>query len=223
LGELLEAKELFPGVFSINGKLATENLVKGAKAYSEELVDAGSKEYRLWNPYRSKLSAAIMNGLKEMHIRRDSKVLYLGAATGTTSSHISDIVGPNGIVYCIELSDRNMRQLIKVCEKRKNILPILADAGDSGKYEEYISGCDIIYQDVSSRDQSGILLENSRFLKSGGYAYFIIKSQSIDVGRKPSEIFEQELSKVSNVYELVEKVTIEPYDELHMFAVLRKR
>lgn len=219
----MEAKELFPGVFSINGKLATENLVKGAKAYSEELVDAGLKEYRLWNPYRSKLSAAIMNGLKEMHIRRDSKVLYLGAATGTTSSHISDIVGPNGIVYCIELSDRNMRQLIKVCEKRKNILPILADAGDSGKYEEYISGCDIIYQDVSSRDQSGILLENSRFLKSGGYAYFIIKSQSIDVGRKPSEIFEQELSKVSNVYELVEKVTIEPYDELHMFAVLRKR
>jgi fibrillarin-like pre-rRNA processing protein len=223
MGEPVDTNELFDGVFSINGKLATENMVKGAKAYSEELVTIDSKEYRLWNPYRSKLSAAIMNGLKEMHIKRGSKVLYLGAATGTTASHVSDIVGPDGTVYCIELSDRNMRQLIKVCEKRKNMLPILADASDSSKYGEYIKSCDVIYQDVSSRDQSGILLENSKFLKRGGFAYFIIKSQSVDVGRKPSEIFDQELSKVSKAYELVEKVAIEPYDELHMFAVLRKR
>jgi fibrillarin-like pre-rRNA processing protein len=219
----LESKEIFKGVFSIGGKLATENMVRGSKAYSEELVALGSKEYRLWNPYRSKLSAAIMNGMKEMHIGPGSKVLYLGAATGTTASHVSDIVGPTGSVYCIELSDRNMRQLIKVCEKRKNMLPILGDASDTDKYGNYIPECDVIYQDVSSRDQSGILLENSKFLKKGGFAYFIIKSQSIDVGRKPSEVFESELKKVSQVYDLLEKVSIEPYDELHMFAVLRKR
>ena len=219
----MESKEIFKGVFSIGGKLATENMVRGSKAYSEELVAIGAKEYRLWNPYRSKLSAAIMNGMKEMHIGPGSKVLYLGAATGTTASHVSDIVGPNGSVYCIELSDRNMRQLIKVCEKRKNMLPILGDAGDTDKYKDYISECDVIYQDVSSRDQSGILLENSKFLKKGGFAYFIIKSQSIDVGRKPSEVFDSELKKAAEAYELLEKVSIEPYDELHMFAVLRKR
>ncbi|OWP53902.1 Fibrillarin-like rRNA/tRNA 2'-O-methyltransferase [Candidatus Micrarchaeum sp.] len=219
----MEPKEIFNGVFSIGGKLATENMVRGSKAYSEELVTIGAKEYRLWNPYRSKLSAAIMNGMKEMHIGPGSKVLYLGAATGTTASHVSDIVGPNGSVYCIELSDRNMRQLIRVCEKRKNMLPILGDAGDTAKYKDYVSECDVIYQDVSSRDQSGILLENSKFLKKGGFAYFIIKSQSIDVGRKPSEVFDSELKKVAEAYELLEKVSIEPYDELHMFAVLRKR
>ena len=104
----MESKEIFKGVFSIGGKLATENIVRGSKAYSEELVAVGPKEYRLWNPYRSKLSAAIMNGMKEMHIGPGSKVLYLGAATGTTASHVSDIVGPTGSVYCIELSDRNM-------------------------------------------------------------------------------------------------------------------
>ncbi|MCL4404399.1 MAG: fibrillarin-like rRNA/tRNA 2'-O-methyltransferase [Candidatus Marsarchaeota archaeon] len=219
----MEIKELFEGVFLIDGKLATENMVKGSKAYSEELLAVGNKEYRLWNPYRSKLSAAIMNGMKNMHIKKGSSVLYLGAATGTTASHVSDIVGPKGSVYCIELSDRNMRQLLGVCEKRRNMLPILGDAGETSKYSEYVGECDVIYQDVSARDQSGILLENSKFLKKGGFAYFIIKSQSVDVSKKPSEVFESELSKVSQQYEIVEKVNIEPYDELHMFAVLRKR
>ena len=222
-GECLEPKEIFEGIFSINGKLATENLVRGSKAYTEELVEVGAKEYRLWNPYRSKLSAAIMNGLKNVNIKHGSKVLYLGAATGTTASHVSDIVRNSGVVYCIELSSRNMRQLLTVCEKRKNMLPILGDARETDKYAEYVGKCDIIYQDVSARDQSGILLENSKFLKEGGYAYFIIKSQSIDVSKKPSEVFDIELSKVSSAYDIVEKVGIEPYDELHMFAVLRKR
>src|SRR5579863_8015288 len=105
-------KQLFDGVYSVEKKIATVNLTKGRKVYGEDLVTEEGIEYRQWNPYRSKLSAAILNGLKKVEIKRGNSVLYLGAATGTTVSHISDIVGNEGRVYALELSERNVRNLI---------------------------------------------------------------------------------------------------------------
>ncbi len=216
----METKELFEGVYLINGKLATENLVKGSKAYTEELVQIGNKEYRLWNPYRSKLAAAILKGLKNFKIEKDSSILYLGAATGTTASHVSDIAR-EGSVFCVEISQRNIRELIKVCEKRSNMLPILADANDIDKYRNIVGDCDIIYQDVSTSNQADIMEKNSIMLKKGGYAYFIIKSQSIDISKKPEEVFDIELGKLKS-FEILEKIDLEPYDSMHLFVVLRK-
>ncbi len=216
-------KMIFPGVFSIDGRIATINLAKGRKVYGEEMRVEDGIEYRLWNPYRSKLSAALLNGLNAMHINEGSRVLYLGAATGTTSSHVSDIVGHTGVVYCVELSERNMRELINVCDARSNMLPILGDARNTDDYKGYIEECDVLYQDVSAREQSEILKINSRFLKKGGFAYFVIKSQSVDVGKKPDDVFDSELKNLSGVFDVVEKVRLEPYDELHLFVVLKKR
>ena len=218
----MEIKKLFDGVYLIDGKLATENVDRGNRVYGEVLVTNESKEYRLWNPYRSKLAAAIINGLKNFKLANDSKVLYLGAATGTTSSHVSDIAS-NGQVFCVELSERNMRDLIKVCERRKNMFPILSDANNTENYSKNVGICDIIYQDVSARDQASILNKNSEMLKRGGYAYFIIKSQSIDVSKKPEDVFSESLKDMQQNFELIEKVKLEPFDDLHMFAVLRKR
>ena len=218
----MEVKRLFEGVYSIDGKLATENLDPGRRVYGEVLVPYEGKEYRLWNPYRSKLAAAIINGLKNFKLSNSSRVLYLGAATGTTSSHVSDIAS-QGQVFCVELSERNMRDLIKVCECRRNMLPILADANNTDRYSKSVGTCDIIYQDVSARDQAAILNKNSSMLKPGGYAYFIIKSQSIDISKNPEKVFDEALKSVSPIFEVVELVKLEPFDDLHMFAVLRKK
>ncbi|MGC8586134.1 MAG: fibrillarin-like rRNA/tRNA 2'-O-methyltransferase [Candidatus Micrarchaeia archaeon] len=218
----MNIKELFEGVYSIDGKLATVNLAKGRRVYNEDLVEANGTEYRLWNPYRSKLSAAILNGLKTMAIRNGSSVLYLGAATGTTSSHVSDIVGRDGSVYAVELSERNMRELLKVCESRPNMIPILADARDSTKYAKYIEQCDVIYQDVSTKEQARVLLENSRFLKRNGIAYFIIKSQSIDIRNSPEKVYEKELNLLSGKFKVLQKLNLDPYDKMHLFVVLEK-
>lgn len=214
---------LFDGVYRLDGKLATLSLVEGAKVYGEEHRVYDGREYRLWNPYRSKLGAAIMNGMRNENIHGGDAVLYLGAATGTTPSHVSDIVGMSGVVYCVEISERNMRDLIKVCENRPNMLPILGDARDTDSYSDMVDTCDIIYQDVSSPEQANILRENSRFLKDGGYAYFAIKSQSIDIKRSPEHTFRMALRELEDVFEIVEEVRIEPYHKLHLFVVLRKR
>jgi fibrillarin-like pre-rRNA processing protein len=220
--DLMKPKELFPGVYSIDGKLATLNLTKGKKVYGEDLVIYNDKEYRLWNPYRSKLSAAILNGIKSMNIASAGSVIYLGAATGTTVSHVSDIVGSEGRVYAIELSERNVRNLIGLCESRKNIMPILSDARETENYSDIVETCDSLYQDISARRQAEILLANSIFLKKGGYAYFVIKSQSIDIGKNPKDVYKSELAVLEGSFELVESVSLEPYDSMHLFAVLKK-
>ncbi len=219
----MKMKELFPGVYSIDGKLATKNLVPGKTVYGEELVEDKGIEYRMWTPYRSKLSAAIMNGLKTLAIKEGSSVLYLGAANGTTPSHVSDIVGEDGRVYSVEMSERSMRDLIEVCAARSNMLPLLADARDVDKYANVIAHCDVIYQDVSAKEQADILKKNSKFLKKGGYAYFVIKSQSIDISRQPKEVFKEALAQLEEVFEIVEQFNLEPFDSSHLFVVLKKR
>ena len=105
-------KRLFEGVFEDDHGLLTRNLAPGKSVYGEELVSIDDAEYRVWNPYRSKLAAAMRNGLKKLDIRPETRVLYLGAASGTTVSHVSDIVGANGVVYAVELSYRPMRDLM---------------------------------------------------------------------------------------------------------------
>lgn len=219
----MKIQKVFDGVYRVDEKLATLNMVKGIKVYNEDLIDDDGKQYRLWNPYRSKLSAAIVNGLKGLEIKKGSRVLYLGAATGTTPSHVSDIVGDDGLVFCIEISERSMRDLLKVCELRKNLLPILEDARNTDKYAGDVERVDVIYQDVAARDQDQILLRNADMLKKGGYAYVAIKSQSIDVARHPKLIFEDFKKSVSQKFDIVQEIDIEPYDSMHLFIVLRKK
>jgi fibrillarin-like pre-rRNA processing protein len=218
----MSLRQLFPGVYMIDNKLATQNFARGSRVYGEDLITISGVEYRLWNPYRSKLAAAILNGMKNFRIEQGSAVLYLGAATGTTSSHVSDIVGSGGRIYGVELSERNMREFINVCERRPNMLPILADARYTDRYKDVVGQCDAIYQDVSARDQAHILIENSRFLKSGGLVYFAIKSQSIDISKRPEEVYRNELEKLSGKFTVLERLSIEPYDSMHLFVVLRK-
>jgi fibrillarin-like pre-rRNA processing protein len=219
----MNVKEIFEGVFRINGKLATRNLVRGMRVYDEELVEADGEEYRLWNPYRSKLAAAMLNGLKGMFIREGSKVLYLGAATGTTSSHVSDIVGDSGVVYCVEISERSMRELVKVCEARQNMLPLLLDARNVDLYAGDIEPCDALYQDIAARDQSDILKRNAGLLKSRGAAYVAIKSQSIDVAKDPKEVYKAFLEDIADTFDVLEKIDLAPYSKMHLFVVLRKK
>ena len=218
----MKFEEVFPSVYKIDGKLATRNMTPGRKVYGEELVRCKDAEYRMWNPYRSKLAAAIIRGMKKMGIGAGSRVLYLGAATGTTPSHVSDIIGREGRLFGVEISERNMREFVKLCEARDNMLPILADAGRPEAYAGSVGSCDIIYQDVAVKNQAEIMLKNSPMLKKGGFAYFVIKSQSVDISKDPEEVYREELSRLRGTFEVLERIDIEPYDSLHMFAVLRK-
>jgi len=214
---------LFENVFQIEGKLATKNMARGTRVYGERLVTKDGTEYRMWNPYRSKLAAAIKNGLKEMPIKEGSKVLYLGAASGTTASHVADIVGAEGIVYCVEFAHRPMRDLVSVCEKRENMIPIFADARMPDRYWE-VGKVDVVYEDVAQPDQVRILIENARlFLKKGGSAMIAIKSQSIDVTKEPEKVFDEAVKELQKAFAVEERIKLQPYDKDHLFVRVTKK
>ena len=176
-------------------RLATRNLVPGKRVYGEWLFRFGNIEYREWNAYRSKLAAALLKGIKELVIKEGDKVLYLGAGSGTTPSHVSDLVREKGIVYAVEFAPRVMRELITVAEVRKNLIPILADARFPNRYAHIVDLVDIIYADVAQPEQAKLLVANAEmFLKYGGMIMLAIKARSIDVTLEPSEIYRREIN-----------------------------
>ncbi len=213
-------RELFPGVYEYEGELLTRNLTPVRRVYGEKLVIINGVEYRTWNPYKSKLASAIISGLKSLPLAEDSIVLYLGAATGTTASHISDICH-KGMIYCIEFSPHAMQNLVDVCELRTNMVPLLRDARKPESYRE-VGEVDIIYQDVAQPDQVRILDMNARiFLKKKGYGMLCLKARSIDVSKPNKKIFEEAESALSERFEIVQKIDIERYEKDHMFYLLK--
>jgi rRNA 2'-O-methyltransferase fibrillarin len=217
------------GVFLARGKedaLVTRNLVAGESVYGEKRisvdVEDGTKvEYRVWNPFRSKLAAAIIGGIDQIHIKPGSKVLYLGAASGTTVSHVSDIVGPEGLVYAVEFSHRSGRDLINVAKKRTNIIPIIEDARHPHKYRMLIGMVDTIFADVAQPDQARIVAINAHsFLKNGGHFVISIKANCIDSTAEPAAVFAGEVKKMKvEKMKPQEQLTLEPYERDHAVVV----
>ncbi|MHA1783688.1 MAG: fibrillarin-like rRNA/tRNA 2'-O-methyltransferase [Candidatus Helarchaeota archaeon] len=204
-------------------RLATKNLVPGQRVYGEKLIQIENTEYRLWNANRSKLAAAILKKIKNMVIKPGQKILYLGAASGTTPSHISDMITESGLVYCIEFSARVCRDLVTVSEKRINMIPILGDARFPEIYAPMVNGVDIIYADFAQQDQALIIIENAKwFLEKNGYLLFCIKSRSVDVTKKPEEIYRNEINLLKKGgFEVIEQVHLDPFSSDHAFVVAR--
>ncbi|XP_023945506.1 rRNA 2'-O-methyltransferase fibrillarin [Bicyclus anynana] len=216
------------GVFIARGKedaLVTKNLVPGSEVYGEKRISVeneGEKiEYRVWNPFRSKLAAAIMGGVDAVHMPPGSRVLYLGAASGTTVSHVSDIVGPEGLVYAVEFSHRSGRDLINVAKKRTNIIPIIEDARHPLKYRMLVGMVDTIFADVAQPDQARIVSLNAQhFLKNGGHFVISIKASCIDSTAQPEAVFASEVKKLqADKLKPQEQLTLEPYERDHAVVV----
>jgi fibrillarin-like pre-rRNA processing protein len=198
--------------------LATQNLINGNSVYGEKIIKYEDIEYRLWDPFRSKLAGAILKGLRENPIKESSKVLYLGASTGTTVSHVSDIVGNSGIVFPVEPSVRVARELLEnVSSKRNNIIPILSDARNYLKYYGYFGIVDVVYSDIAQPDQTMIAIDNSKsYLKDDGDLLIIIKTRSIDVLTDPKIVTQNEAKKLeANNFTINQIINLEPFEKDH--------
>ena len=202
-------------------KLATVNLVPGNQVYNEKLVQMNGSEYRVWNPFRSKLAAAIMNGLEDFPFIEKSDVLYLGVSTGTTISHISDMVGQSGIIFGIEHASRVARDFLdRVASYRKNIVPIIHDARKPEEFFSVYKKVDAVYVDIAQPDQTDIAIENCKlYLKSGGFLFLIIKTRSIDVVKDPKEVIKDEIKKLGTLFQIKQTIDLHPYDKDHAMVI----
>lgn len=210
-----------PLMISLENRFYTRNLDPGNRVYGEKLVTFEGKEFREWSPRRSKLSAYyVLNG-KECPFSNDSRVLYLGAASGTTASHISDLV-PDGIVYCVEFSPRSFRDLVKVCDRRMNMVPLLGDATRPESFAFAVDGADIVYQDVAQKRQAEIFAENMETF-SARTGFLCIKARSEDVSASPERIFSaSERTLMGRNFRILDKKHLDPYEKDHMMAVAER-
>lgn len=227
-----------PGVFVARGGkedlLVTKNLTPGESVYGEKRISVDSPstpgldgnadpvpgtktEYRVWNPFRSKLAAGILGGLDQIFIRPGAKVLYLGAASGTSVSHVADIVGPTGTVYAVEFSHRSGRDLITMATHRTNVIPIIEDARHPLRYRMLVGMVDVIFADVAQPDQARIVGLNAHlFLKVDGGVVVSIKANCIDSTAKPEVVFTREVQKMREErIKPKEQLTLEPFERDH--------
>jgi len=217
------------GVFIAHGKedaLVTLNSTPGKSVYAEKRItvdkeDGTKVEYRVWNPFRSKLAAAILGGVDNIWMAPGSKVLYLGAASGTTVSHVSDLVGPTGTVYAVEFSHRSGRDLINMAKSRTNVIPIIEDARHPLKYRMLVGMVDCIFADVAQPDQARIVAINAhQFLKNGGHFVISIKANCIDSTAAAEAVFASEVKKLQlEKFKPAEQLTLEPYERDHAVVV----
>lgn len=222
------------GVFVSRGKdeaLVTRNMVPGESVYGEKRIETEianpqtgetqKVEYRVWNPFRSKLGATIVGGVGLMPIKPGSRVLYLGGASGTTVSHVSDMVGPEGTVYAVEFSHRSGRDLVNMAKKRPNVVPIIEDARQPLRYRMLVPSVDVIFADVAQPDQARIVALNAAmFLKNGGAFVISIKANCVDSTAAPEAVFASEIEKLKkDKLRPKEQLTLEPYHKDHAVVI----
>jgi len=223
----------FKGVYETKNKgytiLLTKNLVPGKVVYGEFLYydkdENGNKvEYREWNPKRSKLGAALMKEVSQISIKENDYILYLGCSTGTTVSHVSDIVGKDGLVYALDFAPRVLRDMVFVAEDRKNIAPIMADANKPETYGHLISEVDTVFMDIAQKQQAEIFLKNCKmFLKEGGFGLLAVKARSVDVTKNPKDVFRTIRAMLEKEMTIVDYRELDPFEMDHAMFVVKKR
>ena len=147
-------------------------------------------------------------------VRPGVKVLYLGAASGTSVSHVADIVGPTGIVFAVEFSHRSGRDLINMATHRTNVIPIIEDARHPLRYRMLVSMVDVIFADVAQPDQARIVGLNAHlYLKVGGGVVVSVKANCIDSTAAPEAVFAREVQKMKEErIKPFEQLTLEPFE-----------
>ena len=206
-------------VFIDRGRLYTVSLCPGKRVYGERLFTVSGIEYREWDPRRSKLSAYLTVGGKQFPFQKDSKVLYLGASSGTTPSHVADICS-GGKVYCVEFAQRMFRELVVNCSDRPNMMPILGDATKPEEYSMFTNGVDVVYQDVAQKMQAKILCDNMDAFNAE-YGMMAVKARSEDVTASPESIFEDAQRTIrERGYRVLDCEPLDPFEKAHAMIVI---
>ena len=189
---------------------------RGEPVYGEPTDGA----WRLWDAGRSKLGAMVETGM-DVDLTAVDSVLYLGAASGTTVSHVADFAGPT---YAIEFAPRPTRDLLDVAEHRPNLFPLLKDARKPETYAHVVEAeLDLLVQDVATRGQAAVAVDNAQFLAADGQLCLAVKARSEDVTADPETVFERVREEVATAYEIVDTRRLEPFHDDHLGIIARKR
>lgn len=194
----------------------TSLATRGPPVYGERTAEG----WREWDPTRSKLGAVFEMG-HDVGLAGGDTVLYLGAAAGTTVSHVADFAGPT---YAVEFAPRPMRELLSVAADRPTLFPLLKDARKPETYAHIVeANVDAIVQDVATRGQASVAIQNKRFLAADGRLVLMLKTRSESVTETPAAVFETAREQLQAEYTIVETTELEPFHEDHYCILAEPR
>lgn len=212
----MKVEKILHNVYLIDKKTIATKSSYGSH-YGEKIL---LNEFREWIPYRSKLAAVFLKGYL-VNIKPDWKILYLGAASGTTVSHLSDIID-KGIIYAVEYSAKPFLKFIELAKERKNIIPILEDASKPWMYSGIVEEVDFVYQDIAQKNQVEIFKLNCKiFLKERGEGIIMVKARNIDSTVDPEIVFNRVVKELSKDFKILRYGTLEPFHKDHVFVHVR--
>ncbi|MCU0800073.1 MAG: fibrillarin-like rRNA/tRNA 2'-O-methyltransferase [Candidatus Thermoplasmatota archaeon] len=207
---MIEANRLL----QLDGRLFTEDLEGGRSVHGEQLMVREGRTFREWVPWRSKMATYIKK--KGLPLFAGRSLLYLGAAQGTTVSHLSDLM-PNGTIFAVEVSSTAFSPLCALSKRRHNIVPILGDAFHPETYSMMVGSADAIYQDVAQKDQLGMFLRNSEMLlRKGGRGMLMLKARSVDVTADPQSVADRTaIGLKEGGFEVLDVIDLDPFQKDH--------
>ncbi len=213
----------WPGVARDGRELFTPNAVPGVRVYGEELRASGGREYRRWDPFRSKLAAFLLRDPPADTLAAPRAALYLGGAHGTTVSHLSDL-WPTCPIVVIEKSPATFVALLGLARRRTNLLPILADAQLPERYRADVGEVGFLYQDVAQRDQVGIFLENAdACLADEGRGILMLKIRSVTQRSPAGAIVREARERLGRAgFRLVAEEPLAPFAREHVALAVRR-
>jgi len=188
---------------------------RGPPVYGEPTAEG----WRRWDPERSKVGAMLELGM-DHDLNGGETVLYLGAASGTTVSHVADFAGPT---YAVEFAPRPMGDLVDVAADRERLFVLLKDARKPETYAHVVEPVDLLVQDVATRGQADVALRNRQFLQPEGRLLLAVKARSEDVTADPETVFEEVCATLAEGYEILDREPLTPFHEDHLGVVARPR
>ena len=204
-------------------KLATLNNASINEVYNEKLIKINGKQYNLWNPYTSKLAAAIVNGMEIFPILKKTKVLYLNDTIEKTLSHISDIIGVNGKIFILrDINENSKKFLDNVMNDRTNVFTITRDNGDPAKFSSKTEMVNVVYVDITQHNETEVAIQNcKRYLTDGGFLMLVVPTKKIDFVNNPNGQNLEEIQKLQSSFEIIQQINLTDFFKEHSMIIAK--
>jgi fibrillarin-like rRNA methylase len=198
-------------------ELWTETVGREPPVYGERWTESDGRAYRSFEPARSKISAAIVKGWQGPLPAPGEMWLYLGAASGTTCSHVADLVGPAGRVFAVERSLRPFSRLLALADRWPNLLPILGDARDPTAYAGLVPPVHGVYADIAQADQVEILRANAALFLEGEGGLVLLALKTASMGRDSTAVEHVRRAEegLRSLLDLEPSVRLDPFHRGH--------
>ena len=204
-------------------KLATLSNLSTNQDYEENLVEMYGKQYSIWNPYMSKLAAAIINGMEIFPILKKTKILYLDPTSEKTIKHISDIVGINGKIFVVRNIMKNSKNFLEqIAKNRSNIFTIIPDKTNPARLTGMTEMVDVIYIDIAEHNQTEIAIQNCKnHLRIGGFLMLIVPTKNIDFANNPSKKNQEERKKLQTSFDIIQEINLTDFFKEYSMVIAK--